>query len=293
MALLAPSTYRTGDKREATLIRQRVSQGVAYVILALFAFLSLYPLALMIINSFKSDTDVLLDPAGLPHPWTLSSYGELIKFGQLQNFANSVFISITTTVVSVFLAGLAAYAFTKLRFPGRNVIFFLLLATIMVPSEITIPPLYLMFAQINWINTYQIQIIPMLAPVFGLFMIRQYMLSISDSLIDAARIDGANEWQIFWRIMVPITSPILSAFAILQFLGMWNSYLWPQIMANDPSVAPLSVTLPTLTDPVMGIVPIYGTIMAGSVLATVPIVLVFLCFQDKFITGVTFGAAKE
>ena len=287
------SSIPVRQRRDNAQIQRRLSLVAAYAVLAIVAFTSLYPLALMILNSFKSDNNVLFDPAGLPHPWTLSSYGQLIAFGQLQNFANSVLVSVVTTIISVFLAALAAYAFTKLRFPGRTVIFFLLLATIMVPGEITIPPLYLMLAQINWIDTYQVQVIPFIAPIFGLFMIRQYMLSIPDSLMEAARIDGANEWQIFWRIMVPVATPILSAFAILQFLGSWNSYLWPQVMANDHAVAPLSVTLPTLTDPVMGLVPIYGTIMAGSVLATVPLVLIFLRFQDKFITGVTFGAAKE
>lgn len=292
MASLAPTRQET-NPRGTIHFRRWISLALAYIVLVFIAFTSLYPLALMIINSFKSDNNVLLDPAGLPQPWTLSSYVQLVNFGQLLNFANSAFISIATTAIAVFVAGIAGYAFTKLRFPGRNVIFFILLATMMVPGEITIPPLYLMFAQINWIDTYQVQIIPFIAPVFGLFMIRQYMISIPDSFLEAARIDGANEWQIFWRIVVPVSAPILSAFAILQFLGTWNSYLWPQVMANNAAVAPLAVTLPTLTDPVMGLVPIYGTIMAGSVLATVPLILIFLRFQDKFITGVTFGAAKE
>jgi ABC-type glycerol-3-phosphate transport system permease component len=285
--------HNTTGKREVPSIRRRVSLALAYLALFIVAFMSLYPLALMILNSFKSDNDVLLNPAGMPHPWTLASYMQLINFGQLLNFANSIIVATITTAIAVFVVGIAGYAFTKLRFPGRNVIFFVLLATLMVPGEITLPPLYLMFAQVNWVDTYQVQIIPFIAPVFGLFMVRQYMVTIPDSLIEAARLDGANEWQIFWKIMAPVSAPILSAFAILHFLGMWNSYLWPQVMANTPTVAPLSVTLPTLTDPVMGLVPIYGTIMAGSVLATVPLVLIFLRFQDKFITGVTFGAAKE
>lgn len=292
MAVLAPSTHRTG-KSEAPSIRRRLNQTLAYLALGIVTFTSLYPLALMIINSFKSDNDVLLNPAGLPQPWTIASYIQLINFGQLLNFANSIFVSVVTTAIAVFVVGIAGYAFTKLRFPGRNVIFFVLLATLMVPGEITLSPLYLIFAQINWIDTYQVQIIPFIAPVFGLFMVRQYMIAIPDSLIEAARLDGANEWQIFWSIMAPVSTPILSAFAILHFLGMWNSYLWPQVMANTNAVAPLAVTLPTLTDPVMGLVPIYGTIMAGSILATVPLLLIFLRFQDKFITGVTFGAAKE
>ena len=185
MAVLATSTHHTG-KREAPSIRRLLSLVLAYLALGVIAFTSLYPLALMIINSFKSDNDVLLNPAGLPQPWTFASYIQLINFGQLLNFANSIFVSVVTTAVSVFVVGIAGYAFTKLRFPGRNVIFFVLLATLMVPGEITLPPLYLLFAQINWIDTYQVQIIPFIAPVFGLFMVRQYMIAIPDSLIEAA-----------------------------------------------------------------------------------------------------------
>lgn len=293
MALLSPSLNETPGRDTGETLKRRINRGLAYLVLVIISFFSLYPLFLMILNSFKGNNDVLLDPAGLPQPWTLDSYAQLLKAGQLQSFLNSIIVSVITTVLAVFLACLASYAFTKLRFPGRTVIFFILLATLMVPAEITIPPLYLMFAQINWIDTYQIQIVPFIAPVFGLFMLRQYMLSIPDSFIEAARLDGANEWQIFLRIIVPVSSPILASFAILQFLGMWNSYLWPQVMANSSDIAPLAVTLPTLTDPILGLVPVYGVIMAGSVLATIPLVLVFLRFQDKFINGATFGAAKE
>ncbi|WP_165423828.1 carbohydrate ABC transporter permease [Ktedonosporobacter rubrisoli] len=299
MAIRSTATQNPSatDTRTAQHNRARriVLLILAYGVLGLIALTSFYPLVMMIINSFKGDIEIILNPGGLPAHWTWQDYVQLTttQGNQLHNFFNSVLVSVATTGISVFVAALAAYAFAKMRFPGSGLIFFGLLATIMVPGELRLPSLFLMFSQIDWINTYQVQIVPFLASIFGLFMIRQYMLTIPDSLIEAARIDGANHWQIFWRIIVPVASPILSAFAILQFLGTWNSYLWPQVMANDPQVAPLMVTLPSLRDPILGYVPTYGVIMAGCVLATLPIVLIFLFFQDRFITGVTLGATKE
>ena len=233
--------------------------------------------------------------AGLPQAWTLGDYQALATTNgnQFFNLWNSVLISVCVTIVSVFVGALAGFAFAKYRFWGRDLIFFALLATLMVPGEITLPPLYLMFSQINWIDTLQVQIVPFFASVFGLFLIRQFMRTIPDALLDAARIDGAGEWMLFWRIIVPVSTPVLGVFAILQFLGTWNNYLWPTVMANTPDVAPISFTLPALRDPVVGFLPVYGTIMAGSVLATLPILVVFLFNQDRFMSGVVVGSVKE
>jgi len=276
--------------------RGRLIRAVAtYAILTAVVIASLYPAVIMVINSFKSNNEININPGGFPVHWTVEDYVNLATTNgnQLINFANSVFVATVTTVLSLVVVALAAFAFAKLRFWGREVIFFLLLATIMVPGEIGLPPLYLMFSQVGWTNTYQVQIIPFIPSVFGLFLMRQYMRSVPGALLDAARIDGANDWQIFWRIMIPVSAPVLGVFAILQFLGMWNSYLWPSVMANTADVAPLSLTLPSLRDPVVGFLPVYGTIMAGSVLATLPIVIVFLLNQDKFMSGVVVGSVKE
>lgn len=274
--------------------RRGVSVGLiaAYALLVLMSLIAIYPLYLMIVNSFKSNTAVLLDPAGLPSPWTLSSWANFVQQGQLRSLLNSLIVALATTAGAVAVASVAAYAFTKLRFRGRGFLFAMLLATMMVPMQVTIPPMYLLMARVHWLDTYQVQIIPFIAPAFGLFMIRQYMLALPDSLLEAARIDGAREWRIFIKIIIPIAAPILGAFAILEFLTAWNSYLWPQVMANTHAVAPLSETLPTLTDPTEGFIPVYGTIMVGAVIATVPLILVFLRFKRTVITGITFGAIK-
>lgn len=268
---------------------------MSYTLLALVCLLSLYPAIIMLLNSFKSNSEILTNPGGLPIQWTLANYANILFGPQalVQQFWNSVLVTVVTTLLSLLFSAMAAFAFAKYRFPGRNMLFLLLLATIMVPMEITLPPQYLLFAQVGWINTYQVQILPFIVPVFGVFLLRQYMLSIPDSLLEAARLDGANDLRIFWRIVVPISRPALAVFGILQGLNIWNSYLWPQVMANDSSVAPLMVILPNLRDTVVGFLPVWGTIMAGCVLATLPILILFLTNQERFMKGMTMGAVRE
>jgi len=273
----------------------RPAMLASWVLLAVLVLLSIYPFLMMFINSFKSDTEIMVNPAALPQQWTLHSYAAVFSAngGLWRNFINGVVIAGTSTVVAVFITAMAAFAFAKYHFVGRNVIFTLLMLTLMVPPQITIPPLYIMFAQLHWINTLQVQIVPTVTSVFGLFMIRQYMLGIPNELLEAARMDGANHWQVFWRIMLPVSAPILGAFAILHFLGVWNAYLWPLIVANRPAVQPIMVSLPNLTDPNIGYLPVWGTIMAGCVVATLPILIVFVIFQDRFMASAVVGAVRE
>lgn len=273
---------------------RRIAVIAANTFLIIYILLALYPLFMMFLNSFKSETEILSNSAYLPERWTLESYQAIFKYhgGLWLNFVNSVIVSTSSTVVAVFLAAMAAFAFAKYSFRGRDLIFALLLATMMVPSEITVPTLYIIFSRLGWLNTYQGLIVPTLTSVFGVFMIRQYMLSVPTALIEAARIDGASHWQLFWTIMVPTSSPVLGAFAIIHFLGVWNSYLWPLIVTTKREIQPIMVILPNMTDPVIGFLPVWGTIMAGCVLATLPIILVFIAFQDKFMAGVVVGAVK-
>ena len=280
-----------GDYRARSMLNRMAAYGVLIV----FGIAFLYPMVAMFYNSFKSDNEMYRNPAGLPINWTLQSYGKIFQShnGLWLNFVNSGIISVTSTVLAVFLCSLAAFAFAKYRFKGRDLIFTLLLLTIMVPSEVTMPALYLMFARLKWINTLQVQILPTITSIIGLFLIRQYMLDIPDALIDAARIDGAGHWQIFRSIMLPTSAPVLGAFAILHFLGIWNAYTWPTLVATKRAVQPIMVVLPQLVDPIIGFVPVWGTIMAGCVLSTLPLLIVFIAFQDQFMSSVVIGAVKE
>lgn len=282
----------SGKKAQLPNTGRWLSLGLVNLIVWVAVVLSLYPIFVMVLNSFKPSNEINFNPVGWPQTFTFENYSGIITRGG-SLYLNAILVALVTTVLSVLLAALAAFAFAKYQFKGRNLIFIMLMATMLVPGEVSIAPLYLMFANIDWINTYQVQIVPSIISVFGMFMIRQYMLSIPDSLLDAARIDGANDLQVFWRVVVPVCVPVLSSLAILQFLGMWNSYLWPLIVANDPKVEPIMVFLPSLTDQSLGFLPSWGLIMAGCVLASVPVMLLFLFFQRSFISGVVVGAVRE
>jgi ABC-type glycerol-3-phosphate transport system permease component len=276
-------------------VRMAAARTLAYGILLVWCLLSLYPMGLMVVNSFKSDDEMHINPAGLPVEWTWQSYESIFRYhgGLWRNFVVSAVVTVSATVISVFLSAMAAFAFAKYHFKGRELIFALLLATMMVPPEITIPGLYLVFARLRWLNTLQALILPATTSVLGLFLIRQYMLEIPDALIEAARIDGAGHLQVFWKIMVPTSIPVLGAFSILRFMGVWNQYLWPALAVAKRELQPIMVVLPQLVDPKIGFLPVWGTIMAGCTLSVLPILVVFIAFQDTFISSVVIGAVKE
>jgi ABC-type glycerol-3-phosphate transport system permease component len=286
--------------RTATLLKRSLpftrffSNFLGYLILISTTIISLYPVVMMVINSFKVRSEIFSNPGGLPENFTLYNYINISNFhsGLMQNFLNSVVISLTSSVIAVFLCALGAYAFAKYRFKGRDLLFALMLGTMMIPSEIIIPGQYIMFAKLHWLNTLRVQILPGTVSVFGLFFIRQYMLSIPDELIEAAWVDGAGHFTTFWTIMLPASAPALGAYAIMHFMGMWNNYLWPMMVATKKEFQPIVVVLPQLVDTQMGFVPEWGLIMAGCVLSVLPIIVVFLAFQDWFLRSVVVGAVK-
>jgi ABC-type glycerol-3-phosphate transport system permease component len=281
-------------RKQSLSISRFLTRFFGYLVLILTTIISLYPVVMMVINSFKVRSEIFRNPAGLPQNWTLYNYINIANLhsGLLQNFLNSVIISLVSSLIAVFLCALGAYAFAKYKFKGRELLFALLLGTMMIPGEIIIPGQYIMFARLGWLNTLRVQILPGAVSVFGLFFIRQYMLTIPDELIEAAWVDGAGHFTTFWNIMLPAASPALGAFAIMHFMGMWNNYLWPMMVATKKEFQPIVVVLPQLVDTQIGFVPEWGLIMAGGVLCTVPIIIVFLAFQDWFLKSVVIGAVK-
>ena len=266
------------------------------LLLVIASAFSVYPMLLMLFNSFKTGGELSLNPGGLPTAPTLANFADLLSYnGGLisRTFLNGVFVATSFTVLAVFISACAAFAFAKFHFPGRDLLFVLLLATLMVPYQLQIPALFLFFAKIGWLNTLIVQIVPGTASVFTMFFIRQYMQSIPDALIEAARIDGASYFRIFWSIILPVSRPVLGATAILMFLQKWNDYLWPIIMVSDPLKLPITVILPTLNSTSSQFIIPWPMVLAGCVVVTIPLVVVFLIFQNSFMSSATLGSVKE
>ena len=213
-----------------------------------------------------------------------------VRLSMARTFLNSLLLSFSVTVISLFFNSMAGFAFAKYRFIGKKKLFNLLLSSMIIPSQVTMLPLFLMLKSIGLINTYMAIIIPGLANIFGIFLIRQYILAIPDSLIEAAKIDGATDFQIYRKIILPLAIPILVTLAIFTFLGTWNDFLWPLIALTDDSMYTLPVALANLMgehtkDPEL--------MMAGSVLTIIPVIIVFLVLQKYYIKGIMMGSVKE
>lgn len=269
---------------------------IIHFLLILVCICFLYPILIMFLGSFKDQVELSNNPAGLPSSFNLENYINAFKYKDgilVRGFFNSVFVSVVTVLITLFLAALAAFAFAKFRFKGRNLIFALLMATMMIPGEVTMTPLYLMMSKVKLLNTYAIQILPSIANVFAMFMLRQYMLSIPDELIHAARIDGANNWQIFTKIILPTSTPVLSALGILVFLSKWNDYLWPNIMVSSEEKLPILNLIPRITVGTTVYTPSWHLILTGCVVATLPLIIVFCMFQKSFMASVVLGSVKE
>lgn len=264
--------------------------------LVVLSLISLAPIVIMLFDSFKTGSEIAVNSWGFPRNFTFQNYTSLVSYNSgimTRTFLNSVFVSTVYTVLSLLLACLAAYAFAKFHFRGKNAFFAILLATMMVPTELTMPAVYLMFSKVKMLNTYSIQIFPGIANVFCLFMLRQTIETIPSSLLEAAKLDGASHMGIFWRLVVPLSKPSLGALAILTFLNKWNDYIWPHTLLTKQEIMPIMVILPTLNvSSSVWSIP-WELILTGCVVITLPLVIVFLMFQEQFMSSVTIGAVKE
>jgi multiple sugar transport system permease protein len=227
----------------------------------------------------------------LPTTVTIEQYRTLFsRLDVLRYAGNSVLISATVTALSLLFNSMAGYAFAKLRFAGRDRLFAVLLLALVIPGQVAMLPLFLMVKQLGLINTYWGVMIPSLASIFGIFLVRQYALSIPDSLLHAARIDGAGELRIYWSIVVPICRPVLATLALFTFMGTWNDFLWPLIVLADQDLYTLPVALANLLG---GHAQDTEIMMAGAVVTVAPVVLVFLALQRQYIAGIVSGSLKE
>ncbi|MFI6502881.1 carbohydrate ABC transporter permease [Nonomuraea typhae] len=211
------------------------------------------------------------------------------SIGLLNVLGNTLFVAVVQTIGALVVSLLAGYAFAKFAFAGRGVFFVLLLSTLVIPSGVTIIPIFEMMNDIGLIDSYPALILPSLSVPFGVFLMRQSLLALPDELLDAARVDGAGELRVLWRVVVPVMRPVLAALAVFLFLGAWNDFLWPLIALRTPEMFTLPVALATLqglarTD--------FGQVMVGTAISSLPMIVLFLVLQKQFISGLLAGATK-
>jgi multiple sugar transport system permease protein len=262
-----------------------------HVLLVIGAVLTLAPLVWMVCASLMPTGDAnTFPPPFFPRRVTFEHYADLFtRLNLARSFMNSVLITVLATVGSVVVVSMAGYAFAKLRFRGRDPLFRSLSLALVVPAQVGMLPLFLLLRELGLVNTYAGAIIPYLASVFGIFMVRQYVLSLPDELLDAARVDGAGEWRIFWAIVVPVIRPILVTLAAFTFLSAWNDFMWPLIVLTDGAKYTLPVALANLSGEHVQDTEL---MMAGSVITTLPALLVFLAFQRIYVRGILAGSLK-
>ena len=271
--------------------RSRTHAWLVNGALAVIALLSLAPLAWMVSVSFMPRGEAShFPPPFLPSMATLDNYRALFATtGVARNFANSLLVSGAITVLSLLVNTMAGYAFAKLRFTGRERIFQLLLAALVVPAQVAMLPLFLLMKQLGLVNSSWGVIVPAMATVFGIFLVRQYARSIPDELIEAARIDGAGELRIFFQVVLPMLKPVLVTLAIFTFMGAWNDFMWPLIVLTDQAHYTLPVALATLSrEHIMDV----EMMMAGAVVTVLPVLLLFLLLQRYYIQGLLLGSVK-
>jgi len=270
---------------------RRASSVWLHAALIALGLLTIVPMAWMVAASFMRPGEAnTMPPPMLPKAATSEHYVALFtRLNLLRNLLNSVLIAGVTTGVSLILNAMAGYAFAKLRFAGRDRLFGLLLVGLVVPAQVGMLPLFLMVQKMGLVNTPLGVMIPGLASIFGIFMIRQYALGIPDELLDAARVDGASELRIFSSIVFPLLKPILVTWTVFSFMAQWNDFMWPLIVLSDERKFTLPVALASL---VGEHVQDTELMMAGSVITVIPVLVLFLALQRQYIRGVMMGSLK-
>lgn len=260
----------------------------AYCLLAILAFLTLIPIIWMILSSFKSQNEVLqFPPRWLPQIWHPDNYIQAINFAPFgQYLLNTLFIALSVTVIVVSTSAMAAYAFARLKFRGRDLLFLVYLSTLMVPAQVTIIPLFILMRNLGWIDTFPGLIIPQAFSAFGTFLLRQFFLTIPYELEDAARIDGASRFRCFLQIILPLTGPALATLAVFSFLYQWNNLLWPLIMSNTDATYPIAVGLRNFQGQFANI---WNLLMAAATMATIPVIAVYVFTQRWFVKGIVIS----
>lgn len=272
-------------------VRRFLSQAAQYALLSFGGFIMVFPYLWMISTSFKA-RGTWYNISLLPEQFSLEHYQTLLSASLLPRwYLNTIVVAVVATTSTAFFSALAGYVFAKYEFPGRELMFIIILSTIMIPTEMLIVPWYVAIARIlHWVDTLQGVMMPGMITVFGVFVMRQFIGNIPDELLDAGRIDGVSEFGLFWRICLPIARPALAVVVIFTFLGHWNDFLWPLIVVNSDHMQTLQVGLSRLSSLETGAD--WGGTMSGAALASIPMLIVFLFFQKQIVRGITLSGLK-
>lgn len=272
-------------------MRKTIYKIALYTVALLGAAYALVPLLWMASASVMPAGEAsTFPPPLLPSSITFEHYAALFeRLNVGRYFLNSLLIATLVTTISLVVNSMAGYAFAKFRFRGRDQVFKFLLGALVIPVQVAMLPLFLLLKQMGLINTYWGVILPGMATIFGIFLVRQYALSIPDDLLDAARIDGAGEWRIYWTLVVPLCKPILVTLAVFTFMTAWNDFMWPLIVLSENSMYTLPVALANMVGEHFQETEL---MMAGSMLTVLPVLILFMVLQRHYVEGITIGSVK-
>lgn len=289
MAVLTDTGRRIARSRPLTPRLMRVGQ---YAVLVLFALICLIPLFWVVSSSLKNTSEIAMNPLGPPGTLRFENYVEAWTTGRFGKYlGNSIIYAVPIVLGSVFLSCMAGYGFARFRVPGGSLLFYLLLLGLMVPFQSIMIPMFYILRDLGFLGTYWAMIVPSIAlgMPFGIFFMRAFFLRLPQELADAAEIDGAGEWGVFWQVMFPLGLPGITTLGVFTFMSAWNSFLLPLIYVQKEELRPLILGLMFFRSRYTQNIPLT---MAGAVIAMLPIVIVYIIFQRKFIQGMTAGAVK-
>lgn len=269
----------------------KIGQIIKWIFIVFFTIFCLAPILWMGLSSFKGTDELyLFPPILIPKKITIDNYTYILSKGNfLRYFANSVYVSVVATILTVAINTMAGYALAKFRFRGRDFFLILFIATLMIPLEVIMIPIFKMVSMLKLSNTFLGIIIPPSASPTGIFIMRQYMLGIPDELIEASYLDGASEWKIFVRIILPLARPVLAVLTIFSFMWRWNDYLWPLIVLNDPKKYTIQLAISNF----MGQYTVdWNSILAMGIIGILPILVIYIVFQRYFVSGMVTSGLK-
>ena len=279
--------------RKQARAKRTISLTLSYVALALVTFLMIFPLIIVVIVSFTPNAVTQTwPPKIIPSAWTLDNYTSLFQRLPIgRELLNTIVFAGAVTIISVFFDSLAAYGLSRVDFKGRGILLAVLIATMMIPAMALLIPVYKLLGSMGLVNSYLGIIIPRMADVGGIFLLRQFFISIPKDLDNAARIDGAGEFRIFAQIILPNAVPAILTVGMFNFMGNWNDLLWPLIMTSKPETGTITAGLAMLTGHGSSVTP-YGVVMAGALISALPLLIVFFFVQKRFVEGIAMTGMK-